>query len=93
MLENYIDKAEPKGPLFSCARIRVEVDIEKVLQESINIFMDGWEHLKKVDYDQIPFKCMKFHEYVHFVKNFPKVVQEIPEKNQEEGAKYKQGKV
>ena len=44
------------------------------------------------NYEQLPFKHKKCHEYKHFVKNFPKVVQEIPEKNQEEGAKYKQGK-
>ena len=30
-LGNYIDKVEPKGPLFSCAMIRMEVDLEKGL--------------------------------------------------------------
>ena len=30
-LGNYIDKAEPKGSFFSCARICVEVDLEKGL--------------------------------------------------------------
>ena len=46
-----IDKAEPKGPLFSCARICVEVDLEKGLQEEVDLFMDGWEYLQKVDYE------------------------------------------
>ena len=47
--------------------------------------MDGWEHMQKVDYKHLQLKCKKFHEYGNFVKNFPKVVQEILEKNQEEG--------
>ena len=79
-LGNYIDKAEPKGPLFSYARICIEVDPEKGLPEAIILYMDGWEHMQKVDYEQLPFKCKKCHEYGHFVKNFPKVVQEKLEK-------------
>ena len=39
----YIDKAEPKGPLFSCARINVELYLEKGLLDGVNLFMDGWE--------------------------------------------------
>lgn len=40
-LGKYIDKAEPKGPLFACARICVEVDLEKGLPEEVNLQMDG----------------------------------------------------
>ena len=32
--------------------------------------MDGWEHMQKLDYKQLPFKCKKFHEYGHIVKEF-----------------------
>ena len=71
-LGRYIDKAEPKGPLFGCARICVEVDLEEGLLEGVNMFMDGWEFYQKVDYEQLPFKCRKCHEYEHFVKNCPK---------------------
>ena len=49
-LGDYIDKAEPKGPLFSYARICVEVDLDKELLEVVNLHMDGWKHMKKVDY-------------------------------------------
>ena len=44
-LGKYIDKVEPKGPLFSCARICVKVDLDKGLLEEVNLFMDGWEYL------------------------------------------------
>ena len=44
-LGKYIDKAEPKGLLFSCARICMEVDLEKGLPKEVDLFMDGWEYL------------------------------------------------
>ena len=58
--------------MFSCARICVEVDLEKGLPEVINLLMDGWNHLQTMDYEQIPFKCKFYHEYRNFVKFFPK---------------------
>ena len=58
--------------MFSCARICVEVDLEKGLPESILLSIDGWNHLQTVDYEQIPFKCKYCHEYGHFAKSFPK---------------------
>ena len=58
----------------------MEVDLEKGLPEGLNLFMDGWEFYQKVDYEQIPFKCRKCHEYKHFIKNFPKSTQEEAEK-------------
>ena len=63
----------------------MKVDMEKGLLEVVNLYMDGWENMQKVDYEQLPFKCKKCHEYGHFVKNCLKAAQEIPEKNQEEG--------
>ena len=50
-LGNYIDKAELKGPLFSCAGIFLEVDMEKGLPEAVNLYMGGWEHVQNVDYE------------------------------------------
>ena len=44
-LGNYIDKVEPKGSLFSYARICVEVDLEKGLPEAVNLLRDRWEHM------------------------------------------------
>ena len=82
MLGKFIDKSEPKPPIFSYTGICVEVDIEKGLPEAINLSMEGWIHLQTVDYKQIPFKCKVCHEYGHFSKFCPKEVQleegEIP---------------
>ena len=71
-LGKYIDKSEPKAPMFSCARICVEVDLEKGLLEAINISIEGWNHLQTVGYEQIPFKCKYCLEYGHFAKPCPK---------------------
>ena len=50
-LGRYIDKSEPKHPLFFGVIICVEVDIKKILPESINIYMDGWKYTLKVYYE------------------------------------------
>ena len=67
-----MDKSEPKASMFSCARICVEVDLEKGLPESIMLSIDGWNHLQIVEYEQIHFKCKFCHEYGHFAKSCPK---------------------
>ena len=67
-----MEKSEPKAPMFSCARIYVEVDLEKGLPEAIMLSIDGWNHLQIVDYEQIHFKCKFCHEYGHFAKSCPK---------------------
>ena len=71
-LGKYVDKSEPKAPMFSYARICVEVDLEKGLPKAIMLSIDGWNHLQTVDYEQIPFKCKFCHEYDHFAKSCPK---------------------
>ena len=96
-LGKYINKLEPKAPMFSCARICVEVYLEKGLPNAINLSIDGWNHLQTVDYEKIPFKCKVYHEYGHFAKFCPKNIQkpnanEVPkegwnEVNQRKGAR------
>ena len=51
--------------MFSCARIRVEVDLEKGLPKAINLLMEGWNHQQTIDYDHIPYKRKVCHEYRH----------------------------
>ena len=89
----YVDKSEPKAPMFSCARICVEVDLEKGLPEAINLSIDGWNHLQTVDYEQIPFKCKYWHEYGHFEKSCSKKLEKFNQEGlQEEGWNVASGK-
>ena len=73
MLGRYLDSADPKGGQFKCARICVEVNLEKGLLESLKIKLGEWSHIQELDYEQIPFKCKFFHDYGHFAKSFPKL--------------------
>jgi hypothetical protein len=41
----YIDRAEPKENIFSCARICVEVDLEKGLPKAMLITLNNWKHI------------------------------------------------
>ena len=89
----YVDKSEPKAPMFSCAQICVEVDLEKGLPKSIILSIDGWNHLQTVDYEQIPFKCKYCHEYGHFAKSCPKKPEKpILDSLQDEGWNVASGK-
>jgi hypothetical protein len=80
-LDHYIDKADPKDQ-YSCARICVEVDLEVGLPEAVKLKVGEWQHLQKLDYEQLPFKCRGCHDYGHFQRNCPKALQE---KEKEEG--------
>jgi len=55
--------------MFACARICVEVDLEKGLLEAVLLMLDNWIRLYLVDYEQQLFKCKTYHEYDHFAKN------------------------
>jgi hypothetical protein len=75
--------------MFSCARICIEVVLEKRILEAIKISLDDWTHIKKLDYEQIPFKFKMCQEYGHFARNCPKNKQEVveTEEAQEKGWK------
>jgi hypothetical protein len=83
-LGKFIDRVEPKDGLQACARICVEVDLEKGLPEAINLTLDNWSYIQKVDYEQFSFKCKVCHEYRHFAKSFPQATSEPVIPNQEE---------
>jgi hypothetical protein len=68
-LGKYIDRAEPWEGLQACARLCVEVDLEKGLPEAIQLNLHSWSYIQQVDYEQIPFKCKICHEYGHFAKS------------------------
>jgi len=71
-LGRFLESAEPKGDLFTCARICVEVNLEKGLPEAIKLTLGDWSHIQELDYEQIPFKCLHCHVYGHFAKSCPK---------------------
>ena len=85
-LGKYIDKANPKDQ-YSCAKIRVEVDLEVGLPEAIKLTVGDWQHFQKLDYEQLSFKCRHCHDYGHFQKNCPKIPQTQLEREAEEGWK------
>ena len=68
---------------YDCARTYVEVDLEVGLPKAIKINVGSWTHVQKLDYEQLPFKCRKCHEYGHFARGFPS--NEEVEKGKEEG--------
>jgi hypothetical protein len=74
-LGKYIDRVEPREGLQACARLCVEVDMEKGFLEAIQLTLDNWSYIQKVDYEQLSFKCKACHEYGHFAKNFRKINQ------------------
>ena len=52
--------------MHTCARICVEVALERGLPEVVKFKVDSWVHIQQLDYEQIPFKCKVYHEYGHF---------------------------
>jgi hypothetical protein len=80
-LGRYITHPAPKGNIFTCARICVDMDFAKGLPEAIQLNLEGWSHLQALDYEQVPFKCNFFHDYGHFVKSFPKAQKSQPSLN------------
>jgi hypothetical protein len=75
-LGRFLDSVEPKGGQITCARICVEVNLEKGLPEAIKLSLGEWCHIQELDYEQIPFKCLRCHAYGHFAKSCPKVPEE-----------------
>ena len=71
-LGRFLDSAEPKGDQFTCARICVEVNLEKGLPEALHLTLGEWSHIQELDYEHIPFKCLRCHVYGHFAKSCPK---------------------
>jgi len=55
-LGKYIDRVEPKDGLQACTWICAEVDLEKGIPKPINITLDKWSYIQKVDNEQLSFK-------------------------------------
>jgi hypothetical protein len=76
VIGKYIDKEEPKPPMFACARICVKVDLEKGIPKSIKLTLDNWSLFNKLI-------TSNSHSSVGHVMNmaiFPKIVPRNPRK-------------
>jgi len=58
--------------MYPCARICVEVDLEKGFPEAVQLSLDGWYFFDSIDHDKIPLKWHFCHELDHFVRKFPR---------------------
>ena len=72
-LGKYIDNYDPKYPIFTCAHIYGNKS-RKSLLEAIVLYMDGWNHLQKLDYEHIQFNCRVCHQYGNILKKYPKTI-------------------
>ena len=69
-LGKFIDWGNNKDQ-YDYARICIEVDLEVGHLEAIKINVGSWTHVRKLDYEQLPFKCQKCHVYGHFSRGCP----------------------
>ena len=49
----------------------MEVDLEAGLSEAVKLTFGTRYHLQNLDYEQLPFKCRGYHEYMNFLLNYP----------------------
>jgi len=53
------------------ARICVEMDLLGALSDEVILEVFDEEWVQTVDYEHIPFRCHRFHEHGHLLKDFP----------------------
>jgi hypothetical protein len=51
------------------ARILVNLNVREGLGEEMDLSWGGYTYAKKLDYENIPFRCRRCHQYGHLVKN------------------------
>ena len=72
-LGKYLKTSEAtlKGRYTSYARIYIEMDVLRAPLEAISLeFMDE-EWIQRINYEKISFRCRKFHEHGHLIKECP----------------------
>ena len=47
------------------------MDLPKLLPEEISMLWEDEEWLQNLDYEQVPFRCRRCHEYVQLFKECP----------------------
>eukprot|EP00253_Pinus_taeda_P013029 PITA_13029 len=80
-------EATHRGKYNSCARICVYVNLAEPLPDHVEVEYhdEVWE--QPVDYEHIPFRCRKCHEYGHLVRQCPLNKEDEQRRSQEEQQK------
>ena len=61
------------------------MELSKEFPEAVNLKWKDAEWAKPIDYEHIPFRCRQFHDYGHFIRNFPKKGQQPPQAHLPQG--------
>jgi hypothetical protein len=64
-------EATLKGIYTSYARICIEMDVLGALSEAIILEFRDEEWIQSIDYEHILFRCKRFHEHGHLIREFP----------------------
>ena len=51
------------------ARILVNLNIREGIGEENDLSWGGYNYIKKSDYENIPFRCRRCHQYGHLIKS------------------------
>lgn len=60
--------------VISFSQIRVEVDLNNPLLDSIEFFLGTSSWIQQLDYETLPFRCCLCHEYGHLQRKCPQFV-------------------
>jgi len=61
---SYLDTRQRK-----MARILVNINVREGLGEEVDIVFGPFQHTQKLDYENIPFRCRRCHDYGHLVED------------------------
>jgi len=61
---SYLDTRQRK-----MARILVNINVREGLGEEVDMVLGPFQHTQKLDYENIPFRCRRCHEYGHLVED------------------------
>ena len=61
---SYLDTRQRK-----MARILVNINVREGLGEEVDLVLGPFHHTQKLDYENIPFRCRRCHEYEHLVED------------------------
>jgi len=68
------------------ARILVNINVREGLGDEIELVLGSYRHIQKLDYENIPFRCRRCHEYGHLVADCKLPLRIIKRKSPKEAA-------